>query len=245
MMTTRVATKSRRPTKNPPALLGMSLLEQFILVLPAGAAEPPLGWYCPRCDCRTKKYMQRHFGFFLALVAVWLLVGCTSYKEAQHFGQEGYYSRVTRNSTVQITYTGEQFTPKQQVLDFAYLRAAELAIENGFTHFAVIRETVTIRTQRHTATASAKKTRALPGAAGVVASPSASSSNTVGTSGSVGPNYNTITTPGSPGGTFGINVNEASLEVVFVKIDTVATPEKKIVEAAAVKTRIKAAYSIK
>lgn len=79
-------------------------------------------------------------------VAVWFNAGCAT--PYQRVGRTGGISETQLAPDIfRITSYGNGYSVRERVSDFALLRAAELAIENGFTHFLVMDETSGGRSQ--------------------------------------------------------------------------------------------------
>jgi len=82
---------------------------------------------------------------FLAFTMI-TLVGCAStpvatYKAATELGSPGYMSAPADNGYYAVIYTGEMGVSRNQVAQFALLRAAEFTTESGYDWFAVISKT--------------------------------------------------------------------------------------------------------
>ena len=76
----------------------------------------------------------------LALLPALLLCACASGPKpygAARGGDAGYTERFIENDRARITYVDSD---RGAATDYALLRAAELAVERGFTHFEVVRE---------------------------------------------------------------------------------------------------------
>lgn len=83
---------------------------------------------------------------FFAAAASLLLGACataigTSYAPADEKGY-GYTEQRVEADRFRITFRGDGATPPEAVEDYALLRAAELAVENGFDWFRVIARTM-------------------------------------------------------------------------------------------------------
>lgn len=78
--------------------------------------------------------MKRLLG--LAAIAA-VVVGCaTGYQPA---GLAGGFTETQLDSNVwRVSFQGNGYTRGEKVEDFAMLRSAELALQNGFTHFAFL-----------------------------------------------------------------------------------------------------------
>jgi uncharacterized lipoprotein YajG len=75
----------------------------------------------------------------LVAFAAFLLSGCaTSY---QSNGSTGGYSETQLAPDVfRVAFRGNRYTSPEQAQDFCMLRAAELALQQGFTHLALVDE---------------------------------------------------------------------------------------------------------
>jgi hypothetical protein len=73
------------------------------------------------------------------IVACLVLFGCaTAY---QPVGLKGGYSETLLTpDTYRISFRGNAYTSAERAQDFALLRACELVLERGYTHFAIIDE---------------------------------------------------------------------------------------------------------
>ena len=77
--------------------------------------------------------MKKAIGLALALS----LTGCATGYQASGFG--GGFSELPMSAdTYQISYRGNAFTSGSATQEMALLRAAELAIDHGYTHFVVL-----------------------------------------------------------------------------------------------------------
>src|SRR5579885_2704323 len=75
------------------------------------------------------------------------LVACASapvptYQEAAGVGSPGYLTAPAENGYVTVAYTGARGMTREQVAQYALLRAAELTTESGYDWFAVITKKV-------------------------------------------------------------------------------------------------------
>ena len=75
----------------------------------------------------------------LLVIALLLLCACsTSYQDS---GFTGGYSETRLDENVfKVSFNGNAYTKREKVSDFTMLRSAELALEHGYTYFAVIDE---------------------------------------------------------------------------------------------------------
>ncbi len=162
------------------------------------------------------------------LMCVCFLGGCASmpapYRERKSMSSDGYSNSTTSLVNVEITYVGSQFSSKQRVRDFAYLRAAELTMEAGHRYFFVINELIGKYAQSHTI-------------------PSSPPGSTVYLPGSTPSSF---TPSGIPGGVIKIHVNTARLKI---RILTGPIPENtdavKTIDANVLIKELKAKYGIK
>jgi hypothetical protein len=94
--------------------------------------------------------MNKGFGFVIALA----LAGCAAapaprYQPASVLGATGYLTAPAENGRVSVVYTGGRGMTREQVAQYALLRAAELTTESGQVWFAVINKTSqTVQLQR-------------------------------------------------------------------------------------------------
>lgn len=84
-----------------------------------------------------------------ALAGVFLLAACatavgTAYAPADKRGY-GFSDTRVESDRFRVTFAGDGATPPEAVEDFALLRAADLAIENGFDWFRVIGRSVDVQ----------------------------------------------------------------------------------------------------
>lgn len=76
----------------------------------------------------------------LPWVLVAFLTACasqTEYKPAAERGEYGYTETQLSENRYRVTFTGNTITPKETVQDYALLRAAELALQNGYDWFTL------------------------------------------------------------------------------------------------------------
>ncbi|MBI5384438.1 MAG: hypothetical protein HZA90_07090 [Verrucomicrobia bacterium] len=67
------------------------------------------------------------------------LSGCaTSYQSSGFTG--GYKETQLAPDVFRVTFRGNRYTSPERAQDFSMLRASELALQHGFTHFAVVDE---------------------------------------------------------------------------------------------------------
>jgi hypothetical protein len=75
----------------------------------------------------------------LVAFAAFLLSGCaTSYQSNGFTG--GYSERQLAPDVFRVAFRGNKYTSPEQAQDFCMLRAAELALQHGFTHLALVDE---------------------------------------------------------------------------------------------------------
>lgn len=78
------------------------------------------------------------------ILALLLLCGCaTSYQSDGLTG--GYTETQLTPDTFRVNFRGNAYTSSERALDMAMLRAAELTLLHGFTHFQIIDERNTTR----------------------------------------------------------------------------------------------------
>jgi hypothetical protein len=80
---------------------------------------------------------------FIAMAGALALIGCASaptakYEPAAALGTPGYHTAPTDNGRHTVVYTGARGMTKEQVAQYALLRAAEFTNESGQEWFAVI-----------------------------------------------------------------------------------------------------------
>lgn len=91
---------------------------------------------------------RKAFSKSLLVVGVCALINaCVSngpeYVPISEGGENGYSSQKLNSDTFRITFSGSPGTPVNRVQDYALLRAAELAVVNGYNKFTIEDETVT------------------------------------------------------------------------------------------------------
>jgi hypothetical protein len=80
-----------------------------------------------------------------AVIACAILVaGCTTYSENNPFG--GVSALQLNENTWEFNSAGNVFASEQQIKDYVLLRAAEAAIDGGYTHFIALERDSEIRT---------------------------------------------------------------------------------------------------
>ncbi len=80
--------------------------------------------------------------WFLVLVVI---AGCaTPYQSERGFGllklEGGFIERRIRPNMWDIRFKGNSRLPQEKARDFCLLRASELCLQNGFTHFIIVEE---------------------------------------------------------------------------------------------------------
>lgn len=74
---------------------------------------------------------------YLSLAVIAVLGGCaTAYQPKGATG--GYWSSQFDSNVFQVTFKGNGYTDREKANDFALLRSAELALENGYQHFVIV-----------------------------------------------------------------------------------------------------------
>lgn len=78
-----------------------------------------------------------------------LVIGCaTSY---QSTGFTGGYSETQLNDTVyEVSFRGNGYTSRQRASDFALLRSAQLALENGYGYFIILEDETSTENSTYT-----------------------------------------------------------------------------------------------
>jgi len=72
-----------------------------------------------------------------ALVAAALLAGCATDYQSQGF--TGGFTETQLNPNVyRVSFIGNGYTSMERAADFTLLRCAELSLQNGYSHFAII-----------------------------------------------------------------------------------------------------------
>ncbi len=98
--------------------------------------------------------------FLLIVVALTALWGCaTSYKSKGFTG--GFSELQLAPDVFRVTFNGNAYTSGERAQDFAMLRAAELALQNGFGYFAIVDAHNTVRTESFTTPGQATSTGTL------------------------------------------------------------------------------------
>jgi len=73
---------------------------------------------------------------FLLLFLVFLAGCATSYQPKSFSG--GYSETRLREDIFKVSFKGNGYTSRERAADFALLRSAELALENGFRYFIIV-----------------------------------------------------------------------------------------------------------
>lgn len=75
--------------------------------------------------------------YTLSIILIFTLLGCaTSY---QKDGFSGGFSTTQLNENIfTVTFKGNEYTARDKANDFALLRSAEVALENGFSYFTIV-----------------------------------------------------------------------------------------------------------
>lgn len=79
-----------------------------------------------------------HLCRFLALAVIPLITACSAYGPASWVSKTGYREERMRRDLYQVHYQGDETIADDRLKDFAWLRAAELCLEKGFTHFEIV-----------------------------------------------------------------------------------------------------------
>ena len=79
------------------------------------------------------------------IISIFLFAGCATQYKAD--GLTGGYSQIQINEkTWQVSFRGNGYTSKNRAQKFAMRRAAEITIEQGFTHFIITQSSSQIST---------------------------------------------------------------------------------------------------
>jgi hypothetical protein len=92
----------------------------------------------------------------LVSLAVWGLGCATPYKSSGFMG--GFSETRLAEDVFRVNFRGNGYTSPERTQDFAMLRAAELAQENGFKYFAIIDESASTDVSTFTTSGSAQTT---------------------------------------------------------------------------------------
>jgi hypothetical protein len=77
----------------------------------------------------------------VAAALVLCLAACeTSYAKRETYGPYGYTDKKIGDDEFSVVANGNKFTSQQRVADMALLRAAHLTLEQGRTHFVIIKQ---------------------------------------------------------------------------------------------------------
>lgn len=67
-----------------------------------------------------------------------VLCGCaTPYAKYGYWNDGGYTDRRIQDNIFKVTFEGNQYSKRDEVVDFALLRATEVAMENGYNYFVI------------------------------------------------------------------------------------------------------------
>lgn len=83
-----------------------------------------------------EKFRRKNPFYILSFVVSVFIVCSTPYQRESALG--GYSETPYENNIWLVSFRGNGYTGKGQVHDFVILRAAELTLENGYSHFIVI-----------------------------------------------------------------------------------------------------------
>lgn len=74
----------------------------------------------------------------LGLVGISLLAGCATPYQSDGMFRDGGFSETQLSPNVwRVSFAGNEFSQPERAVDLALLRSADLAMQNGFTHFAL------------------------------------------------------------------------------------------------------------
>ena len=82
-----------------------------------------------------KEETMRKLAIFIA-VAI-LLAGCATAYQRQGF-TGGFSETQLGENVFQVSFKGNAYTSRERAADFNLLRSAEVALENGFSYFAIV-----------------------------------------------------------------------------------------------------------
>ena len=83
--------------------------------------------------------------FIIIIVAILLIQGCATPYQSKGF--IGGYDEIQIDTNVfKVSFRGNGYTSRERATNFTLLRSAELALENGFTYFAIVDEKNSTRT---------------------------------------------------------------------------------------------------
>ncbi len=98
----------------------------------------------------------------MIVVCVLVLAGCaTAYKPAGWGG--GYSDMKLQDDLYKVSFGGNAYTSKGKVENYALLRSAELALENGYKYFIIVKNDASIATSSFTTPARANTTGSVYG----------------------------------------------------------------------------------
>lgn len=68
---------------------------------------------------------------------LFILLGCATGYQKEGFGG-GFSTTQLNENTFTVIFKGNEYTARDKANDFALLRSAEVALENGFTYFQIV-----------------------------------------------------------------------------------------------------------
>jgi len=159
--------------------------------------------------------------FSLVIAGLLFLSACaTAYQEKGFSG--GYTELPLGNNLYKVSFDGNGYTRPQRAADFALLRAAELALENGATHFGLVDSAASVST-------------------GVVTMPT--SSYTTGTVTNYG-GYSSLSANTTTTGGQTINITKPSTEKIVLLIYDITEYDGPAFAAQTVYEAIRAKYNV-
>lgn len=80
------------------------------------------------------------------------LIGCaTTYRKYRNFpNYDGYYHLKLQDDIFKVSFAGNQFTASSDVNNYALLRSAEVALQNGYKYFLILEKEAGNRVQTFT-----------------------------------------------------------------------------------------------
>ncbi len=86
-----------------------------------------------------------------------LMVGCaTGYQKKGFTG--GFSETQLAENVFRVAFKGNQYTSRERTADFTLLRSAEVAVENGFKYFVIVKSKERTKTRSYTGPTTAQTT---------------------------------------------------------------------------------------
>lgn len=144
----------------------------------------------------------------ISALTMFLLIGCATTYQSKGFS--GGFSETQLDENIfTVRFNGNGFTSAERASDFTILRSAELALQNGFTHFVIVDANQYTQTSTYKAPTTATTTlnTNTTGTASIYGNTGTYNSNT----------YGTATTQISGGQTYNISKPSTSNTIVCFK----------------------------